>query len=129
MITGIIGFYNFNKEAPDVSHATALQLSATDLYSSFSKDTVAAKRMHLQKVLEVYGEVTNLSQNQQHQSIILLKTDTDGASINCTMEGSSQSIKKGDKISIKGICNGMGQGDADLGIAPDVYLLRCYVAL
>ncbi|MCW3111519.1 MAG: hypothetical protein JWQ09_6025 [Segetibacter sp.] len=127
IIAAIIGFYLFNKEGPDIKNANAAKIAATDLYATFSKDTVAAKQMYFEKILEVSGVVTQLTKNQQSQPIILLKTATDEASINCTMEDTAVNLKAGDQISIKGICTGIGQGDADLGIAPDVYLIRCYV--
>ena len=31
------------------------------------------------------------------------------------------------QVTLKGICTGMGMGDADLGIMGDVYLVRCYL--
>ena len=36
-------------------------------------------------------------------------------------------VAEAQPIVLKGICNGLGEGDADLGIAGDVYLVRCYV--
>ena len=60
--------------------------------------------------------------------VTLIKTDTDGAFINCTLEQESNALLAGQSINIKGICNGIGQGDADIGIKGDVYLVRCYLA-
>ena len=122
-----IGNYLYNKEGPDIANASASKISAIELYELFVKDSATAKKTYLQKIISVSGEVTGLSTNQQNQSIILLKSPADGASVNCTMEGPAAKIQKGDKVWIKGICNGLGQGDADMGIAPDVYLTRCYL--
>ena len=124
---GFISFYMYNKEGPDVESANAAKVSATALYWLFVKDSVSAKKQYAEKVLLVSGTVTGVSANQQAQPVILLKTGTQGASINCTLEGPATDIKKGDMVSIKGWCNGLGQGDADLGIAADVYLSRCYL--
>ncbi len=122
-----LAWYMYNKEGPNIENAGAAKITATHLYELFTKDSVAAKKNYLEKILEVSGEVTQVNKNQQGQSIILLKTHTAGASLNCTLEGLAGNIKKGDKILIKGICNGLGQGDIDLGILPDVYLSRCYI--
>lgn len=127
LVGAIIASYLYNKEGPDIENAPALKIAATDLYEIFSKDSIAANNMYQEKILEVSGEVSQVAQNQQNQSVILLKTSTDGASLNCTLEGASRNVKKADKISIKGICKGLGQGDEDLGIAPDVYLIRGYI--
>ncbi len=126
---GIIGFYLYNKEGPDVNDAPTIKVTATELYELFTKDSVSAKKNYAEQILEVAGEVSSVSKNQQGNLIILLKTNTSGASVNCTMEGPAGTLENGNKISMKGICKGLGQGDADLGIAPDVYLTRCYIGL
>lgn len=126
---GIIGFYLYNKEGPDINNARTIKISATELYELFTRDSVSAKKNYAEQILEVAGEVTGVSKNQQTNLIILLKTNTSGAAVNCTMEGPAGNLQNGNKISLKGICKGLGQGDADLGIAPDVYLTRCYIGL
>ncbi len=123
---GIIGFYMYNKEGPDVNNASTVKVTAMELYELFIKDSISAKKNYAEQILEVAGEVSGVSKNQQGNLIILLKTNTPGASINCTMEGPAGNLKNGDKISMKGICKGLGQGDTDIGILPDVYLARCY---
>jgi len=124
---GLTGIYMYNKGGPDIEHAGAAEVNATVLYGRFIKDAISAKKQYAERVLLVSGTVTGVSVNQQAQPVILLKTGTEGASINCTLEGPATNIKKGDMVLIKGWCNGLGQGDADLGIAADVYLSRCYL--
>ena len=125
-VAGII-YYLYNKPALNVQHATAKKVVATKLYDSFSKDSISAKKNFANQVLEVSGTVAKISENQRHEDLILLKTNMEGAAVNCTLEGEASNIKEGDSIAIKGICNGIGEGDADLGIMGDVYLVRCYV--
>ncbi len=48
------------------------------------------------------------------------------ASVNCTMEENVNNIKAGDTILIKGICSGYINGDIDMGLPGDVFLIRCY---
>jgi uncharacterized protein (DUF1330 family) len=129
-ITGVLSAYLlYNKKHLDVQSADAIHVSAGELYKTFITDSTAAKKNFDGKILLVSGVVTSVSKNQQNQPIVLLKTDSDGASINCTMEGSLDNNRApGSHISIKGICNGIGQGDADLGIAGDVYLIRSYTS-
>lgn len=122
-----IGSYLYNKEGPDVANASAPNISAFELYQLFITDSAAAKNLYGQKIVSVTGQVTAVSSNQQQQVVIMLKSPADGASVNCTLEGEATKINKGDTVSIKGICNGLGQGDPDMGIAPDVYLTRCYL--
>ncbi|MEP7108085.1 MAG: hypothetical protein ABI760_08880 [Ferruginibacter sp.] len=127
LIVSVIAWYMYNKEGPDIENASAEKVAATDLYDSFVRDSVGAKKMYMEKILEVSGEVIQVNKNQELQAVILVRTYINGASLNCTMEGPAGDIKKGDKVLIKGICKGMGPGDPDLGILPDVYLTRCYI--
>ena len=124
-----VGYCLYNKKPlnpNDVSPDT--KTTSTELYQAFAKDSIVAKKSFSRKdeVVEVTGVVTGISQNQDKQSIILLKTNQEGASVNCTMEGPAENIKDGDTVKLKGFCTGMGTGDADLGIAADVYMIRCY---
>jgi len=126
-IGGAIAFYLYNKGPIDVKNASGIKVAATELYQTFSKDSTEAKKKYTDKILEVSGIVTQVSQNQQNQAIVLIKTNESGASVNCTMEGPADAIKEKDAIVLKGICTGMGMGDVDLGILGDVYLVRCYL--
>lgn len=123
-----IAYYLYNKGPVDVKNASGIKIAAASLYQSFSKDSLLAKKNYSDKIVEASGIVEKISQNQQNQAIIFLKTGENGAFVNCTMEGPAQGIKEKDSISLKGICTGMGMGDADLGILGDVYLVRCYLS-
>lgn len=128
LVGAITGSYMFNKKGPDIANTSGVKVSAANLYETFYKDSALAKKNYLEKIVEVSGQVTRLNKNQQAQSIILIKTNTAEGAINCTMEGpAGTNLKEGANIIVKGICNGLGQGDADLGILPDVYLSRCYI--
>ena len=122
-----IGYYFYNDEGVNIETAKAVAADATVLYDTFIKDPVAAKKHYAGKIVAVSGEVEQVSANQQQQPVVLLKTDTDGAAVNCTFEGMTGNVKIGDKTIIKGICTGLGEGDAELGIPGDVYLTRCYI--
>lgn len=126
IIAGIIGYSLWNKPHTDVPGADAIKTDALSLYQSFTTDSANAKKKFLQQIVEVSGTVSSVNTNQQNQQIVLVKTATDGASINCTMEKAVDKIQPGSAIAIKGICEGLGQGDADLGIPGDLYLVRCY---
>jgi hypothetical protein len=121
------GYYMYNKPAQDVQSAEGKKVMAVALYDGFAKDSMAAKRNYSGKILQVSGVATQVSKNQQNNTVVLLRTNSEGAFVNCTIEGSAQGIVTGSMVEIKGICNGMGEGDADLGILGDVYLVRCHV--
>ncbi len=122
----IVGYSIWNKPHLNVKNATAIKTTAIALYSCLSKNDTISKSIYLNKVLEVSGKITKVSMNQQHQQIILLKTNVSGGSVNCTMEEKLNNIKAGDSIVLKGICSGYIGGDMDMGLPGDVFLIRCY---
>ena len=122
----IIGYRIWNRPHLNVENATAIKTTAIGLYSGLSKNDIISKSIYLNKVIEVSGVITQVSLNQQHHQIILLKTNVSGGSVNCTMEQKLNNIKTGDSIVLKGICSGYIGGDMDMGLPGDVFLTRCY---
>lgn len=121
-----IGYYMYNKGPVDVAGSKAVVIDAVTLYYAYINDSTKSKRDYSGRILEVEGEVTGVSKNAKNQPVLLLKTSTPSASINCTLEDALQpppALSR--KVRVKGICSGLGQGDPDLGIMGDVYLTRC----
>ena len=124
-----IGYLMWNKAHFSIKSETpAATISAVELHKIFSTDSVTAKNKFIgdennHKVIEVNGVVTEVKKDQKGQSVILLKTGTDGAFINCTFEGAAD-IKTGSTVTVKGMCTGYNF-DADMGIPGDVILVRC----
>lgn len=130
---GIVGYKMYNKQHFSVSNATvAVDITAIDLHQIFAADSATAKAKFIgdevnHKVIKVQGEVAAINEDQQHNTIILLKTATDGAFVNCTMEGKIAAINTGARVFIKGICTGYNF-DAEMGIPGDVIMNRCLIA-
>jgi hypothetical protein len=123
-----VGFYFFNKGPVNVKNAEGKKVEAAVLYQAFLKDSTTAKKIYLNNVLEVSGMVMKISKNQENGVIVMLKTNEGGAYVNCTMEEVAVAgLAENNQTTLKGICTGMGMGDADLGIIGDVYLVRCYL--
>lgn len=133
LIGAVIGYKMYNKKHFSVASASpAAAMSAIDLHKAFSTDTTVAKNKFIgdeanQKVIQVSGEVSDINKDQLQHVVIKLKTATDGAFINCEMEGNADGVIAGNKIVLKGICSGY-LFEADLGIPGDVILTRCIIA-
>jgi hypothetical protein len=127
LIAVAVGFYFYNKGPVNIKTAPGIKTDAGILYQAFSKDSIGAKKIYLNKILEVSGTVKKVSKNQEDQVIVMLQTGEPGAYINCTMEEHDAMLAENSQVTLKGICTGMGMGDADLGIMGDVYLVRCYL--
>ncbi len=119
-----VAYYLYNKGPVDVKNASGIKVVATELYQTFSQDSLLAKNKYTNKIVEVSGTVTKISKNQDNNEVILLKTNELDAFINCTMEGPAGNIRVSDNVIIKGICNGIL---SDFGILGDISLARCYV--
>ena len=126
LIAVVAGYMIWNKPHRDVKGADAVKITAIDLYKIFTTDSVTAKSTYLNAVVAVTGVVKQVSLNQQNQQIIFLKTNNEDASVNCTMEANADNIKARDTITVKGICSGYINGDIDMGLPGDVFLIRCY---
>lgn len=126
VIAAVIGVMIWNEPHPDIKDATGLKTTAVLLYSNLTKDSARMKSKLVNQVVEVSGEVKNVLKNQKGDQVILLKTNTSGGSVNCTMEEKTSNVKPGDTISIKGVCSGYIGGDPDIDLPGDVFLIRCY---
>jgi tRNA_anti-like len=128
----LIGYTLYNKKHFSVKNTTPVAIvAAVLLHQTFNADSALAKINFIgdetnKKVIKVTGEIAAIKEDQQGNTIILLKTATDGAFINCTLEGKAQNINAGNTIAIKGICSGYNF-DADMGIPGDVILVRCFL--
>jgi hypothetical protein len=122
----IIGYRIWNEPHRNIKNATGIKTTAVALYSDLTKDSATMKATFINSVVIVSGKVKQVLKNQSGQQIILLKTNVEGGSINCTMEENMANIKEGDEIILKGICSGYIGGDLDMDLPGDVFLIRCY---
>ena len=129
LIALIIGYRIWNEPHKNIKTATGIKTTAAALYSDLTKDSTAMKATFINSVVIVSGEVKQILKNQKGQQIILLKTNVESGSVNCTMEENLNNIKEGDKIIVKGICSGYIGGDLDMDLPGDVFLVRCYPSI
>lgn len=131
LVAAFIAYQLYNKKHFNVQTATpAVTTAAQELFTAFSSDSAKAKATFVgdennQKVIAVSGEVVTVKKDQAEKTVILLKTGTEGAFINCTFDENGATATVGSKIAVKGMCTGYNF-DADLGIPGDVILTRCF---
>ncbi len=112
-----IWLFIWNPAPPSIEETKAISIDAVTLFNAFSQNEKKANADYLDKVLQVRGEVTNITTNADGITVILLKTDDMMFGINCTMEEKNSSIKTGDQVRLKGLCT---------GYLTDVVLIRCH---
>jgi hypothetical protein len=128
-----IGYKMYNKKHFSVeSAAPVAEITAIDLLQIFVADSTLAKNKYIgdesnHKVVQVSGVIKEITKNQLQQIVLKLKTSTDGAFINCEMEGKvGSNTAAGNNIILKGICDGYLY-EADFGIPGDVNFKRCFI--
>jgi hypothetical protein len=110
-------FFVWNQPQKNIQNATALEISAADLFTLYQADEKKANTQFIDKVLQVRGEVSSISKNTEGNMIVMLKTSDPMFGVNCTMEQSGITIDTGTTVTLKGICS---------GYLTDVVLIRCY---
>ena len=117
MVTGgVVGYKMYTKPHRNVEQVKAVEVSALELVTAYENNEAKANAQYLDKVLEVKGEIIEISKNQKDEPVITLK-GTDMSGIICTLEGATTSeIKLNSPVVIKGICT---------GFLTDVVLVRC----
>lgn len=132
LIGGSVGYYMFNKPARDVQNTkTDFSYNASEIVNEYLTDAQKANDKYLDeagnsKVLEISGVVANISEDFNNQKVILLKAETDKAGVSCTFtqetNSSIQSVKIGDKITIKGVIRSGASFDEDLEMYENVII-------
>ncbi|MEO7446103.1 MAG: hypothetical protein ABIU55_11445 [Ferruginibacter sp.] len=123
------GYYYYNKGPVSVEGRTGQKVKAENLYQEYLGNKETAQAKFSGQVVSVTGRVASLDKNQNNETIILLDAGHKNARINCTMEQENITAMPGSTITIKGLCSGMGEGDADMGLVPDVYLTKAFIEL
>lgn len=125
-IAVIVAYFIWNEPHQDIKDADAVKITAIALYNNLANDSDHAKTTFVNTVVAVTGKVKQVIENQQKQQVILLETNTEGASVNCTMEKNAENIKDGDMLTLKGMCIGYSGEDTVMKLPGDVFLTRCY---
>jgi hypothetical protein len=103
---GIVAYRIFTKPHRDVTQEKGLQLSAQALYDAFKANEADANAKYLDKAIQLSGEVTEVTTNQDGNKVVNFKTNDPFVVINCTFKTDPKALKPGDNIIFKGICTG-----------------------
>lgn len=137
VIGGSIIYYMFNMPHRDVqATAVDINLNANDLINEFLTNADEAYNKYLQeegesKILAVSGTVHDKSKDMNNQWVVVLKDKEDGAGVSCTFlettNQNAENLKKGDKVTIKGVIRSGASYDEDLEMYEDVIMEKCDV--
>ena len=98
------GVYVWNKPRPQVEDAKGIEITATALFDSFTNNETNARKMYVDKAMQVTGQVSEVKKNQAGATVIILKSDDPIFGVNCTFKVDPGVIQKGTTITFKGFC-------------------------
>jgi len=132
LIGGSVGFYMFNKPARDVQNTkTDFSYNASEIVNEYLTDAQKANDKYLDeagnsKVLEISGVVAKITEDFNHQKVILLKAASDKAGVSCTFTSETNlntlKIEVGDQITVKGVIRSGASFDEDLEMYENVII-------
>jgi hypothetical protein len=105
VIGGGAVYYMLHKPHATVDDKKGIPITSETLSAAFISDEKAANTIYLNQILDVTGVVDELNQNQDKKQVVLLHSDDALSGVQCTMKNTAN-IKVGDKVTIKGFCNG-----------------------
>jgi len=132
-----VGFYIYNMPHRDVQRAPIdYEKAATQLVNEYLKDAAAANEQYLQeegdsKIIAVTGIVSSIEEDLNKQQVVLLKDSNQKAGVSCTFTANTNmhalKLKKGERVTIKGVIRSGAGYDEDMEIYEDVILEKCDV--
>lgn len=119
LVGGGIAYYMYNKPVEGAgSMDTDFKITSTELFSEFETNETASNEKYLDKAIEVTGTIQSVTSDENGLSVFL-----DGGmmfGIKCEYDPNAEhkrtNFKKGESITVKGVCTGM---------LSDVVLVRC----
>jgi hypothetical protein len=104
---------------------TEVSITAQELITAFEKDSAAANKQYLGKVIEVTGNVKSVEQEEGSATVSLGESGT-MSSVRCSIDTAhiqqAASLQEGNTVTIKGSCTGFM---AEELLGSDVILNRC----
>lgn len=137
LIGGGIIFYMFNQPHRNIQAiAPDYQMKASTLVQEYFTDATLANEKYLQdegesKIIAVTGTIASITEDLNHQKVILLKDVNEKAGVSCTFTSetnmNAKNLKIGGTVTIKGVIRSGAGYDEDLEFYEDVILEKCNI--
>ena len=105
LIAGFTAYKMYTKPARSVDNESAVTIAAATLAGEYEADETQANKKYLDKAIEVTGVITDITTDQQHNTVVML-SGTSMSNIKCAFPTHITALKKGDHITVKGFCTG-----------------------
>ncbi|MCU7547990.1 OB-fold putative lipoprotein [Chitinophagaceae bacterium LB-8] len=126
-----VGWYAYRAYTGKVKSLTEVKtdvkINAKELIAAFEKDSAAANKQYLGKVMEVTGNVKSVEKEEGSATVSLGESGA-MSSVRCSMDTTyvqeAANIQEGNSITVKGACTGFMSEEL---LGSDVILNRCIV--
>ena len=139
LLGGGVGLYMFNKPHRDVQSAQAdYMLTSSQIVAEYLADNQAANQKYLaadgnSKILEISGEVNEISENFNGQNVVLLNGVKDRAGVSAIFTAETNDnlngIMVGQAITVKGVIRSGASYDEDLEMYEHVILEKSDIVI
>jgi hypothetical protein len=130
-----IGYYMFNMPHRDVQASKAdYSLQASRIVNEYLEDPEKADQKYLDsegdsKIIEVTGNIYQLSKDFAGNTVVILKSEADKAGVSCTFSpetnSNATSLQIGHEAILKGVIRSGASYDSDLIMYEDVIIEKC----
>lgn len=135
IIGGSVAYYMFNMPHRDIQATkTDYTLKSSEIVNEYLSNADLANEKYLDsegesKIIEVTGNVFDVSEDFNSNKVVILKSEGDKAGVSCTFSietnSNASKLKKGDKVTIKGVIRSGASFDNDLDMYEDVIMEKC----
>ncbi|MCF6367064.1 MAG: OB-fold putative lipoprotein [Bacteroidales bacterium] len=128
IIIGGIGLYMYYMPHRDVqSEKASYTVKAEQFVNDFMNNISESNAKYLDNVVIVSGTVSEISEDQLKQKVIVLKTENSGVSCTFIKEtnANAEKLSAGNQVKIKGIVRMGASYDEDLDLAEYAILEKC----
>ena len=126
-----VGYKMWNKPFDDALSGDAIKITAEQLLADFASNEAEARKKYVpvsvgDKILEITGEVSEIGANDAGEKFYILKAGSEMSGVKCVMEKEKDlaAFKMGDKVTVRGFCNGYLADEMIPGMA-EVIVNRC----
>jgi hypothetical protein len=131
MVVAVAAWYayqEYNRKNKNLAEVEAeITINATTLLEAFEKDSSAANKRYLGKILAVNGIIKSI-ETEDNDATVILGDAGNMSSVRCSMDTTyamkMASYKEGQSITIRGACTGFNKDDL---LGSDVILNRCVI--
>jgi hypothetical protein len=114
VVAAIIGYRMYSKQTPDiVQDDPDVAVTAKDLIAAFEKDTAAAGKLYLDKIIEVTGRIKSVDTS----GAVIMGEESTASEVVIGLDrrhiGDAGKIKVGTVAVLQGICSGYNKSSGD----------------